>query len=66
MKPGHFDENEIDDLFPEDMDELLEDTIPEEDDIYSPTSWDKDPYETDEEYEDRIKDQEDLMEFFDD
>ena len=66
MKPGYLDENEIDDLFPEDMDELLEDTIPEEDDIYSPTSWDKDPYETDEEYEERIKDQEDLMEFFDD
>lgn len=66
MKPGHFDENEIDDLFPEDMDELLEDTMPEEDDMYSPTSWDKDPYETDEEYEDRIKDQEDLMEFFND
>lgn len=66
MKPGYFDENEIDDLFPEDMDELLEDMMPEEDDIYSPTSWDKDPYETDEEYEDRIKDQEDLMEFFDD
>ncbi|MDY5968124.1 MAG: hypothetical protein SPJ08_03880 [Sphaerochaetaceae bacterium] len=40
---------------------------PEEDeeDYYSPTSWDRDPDETDEEYQDRMQDQEDLLEYFD-
>lgn len=37
----------------------------EEDDFYSPTSWDKDPYETDEDYQERIQDQEDLLEYYD-
>lgn len=36
-----------------------------DDDFYSPTSWDKDPFETDEEYEERIQDQEDLLEYYD-
>ena len=36
-----------------------------DDDFYSPTSWDKDPFETDEDYQDRIQDQEDLLEYFD-
>lgn len=41
---------------------------PEEDEeeFYSPTSWDRDPDETDEEYQDRMQDQEDLLEYFDD
>ena len=36
-----------------------------DEDFCSPTSWDKDPFETDEEYEERIQDQEDLLEYFD-
>lgn len=35
----------------------------EEEDPYSPTSWDKDPYESDEDYQDRIQDQEDWLEY---
>ena len=38
----------------------------EEEDFFSPTSWDKDPFETDEEYIERIQDQEDWLESFDD
>lgn len=36
-----------------------------EEDFYSPTSWEKDPFETDEEYQDRMQDQEDLLEYYD-
>lgn len=35
-----------------------------EDDFYSPTSWDRLPGETDEQYADRIQDQEDYLESF--
>ena len=38
----------------------------EEEDFFSPTSWEKDPYESDEEYIERIQDQEDWLEYFDD
>ena len=37
-----------------------------EEDFFSPTSWEKDPDETDEEYIERIQDQEDWLESFDD
>lgn len=39
---------------------------PEEDDedYYSPTDWDKGPFESDEDYEDRIQDQEDYLDSF--
>jgi hypothetical protein len=37
----------------------------DEEDYYSPTSWERDPDETDEEYQDRMQDQEDLLEYFD-
>lgn len=40
--------------------ELSED----EEDYYSPTSWDREPDETDEEYQDRMQDQEDFLEHF--
>lgn len=36
----------------------------DEDDFYSPTSWDRHPWETDEQYTDRIQDQEDYLESF--
>lgn len=36
----------------------------DEEDFYSPTS-DRDPDETDEEYQDRMQDQEDFLEYFD-
>ena len=36
-----------------------------EEEPYSQTSWDRDPFETDEEYEERIQNQEDLLEFDD-
>ncbi len=49
--------DEYDDIYEEDE---------EVEDFYSPTSWDKDPYETDEEYLERIQDQEDWLESFDD
>lgn len=35
----------------------------EEEDYYSPTSWGRDSYETDEDYEDRIQDQEDYLDY---
>ncbi len=38
----------------------------EEEDFFSPTSCEKDPFETDEEYIERIQDQEDWLESFDD
>ena len=37
-----------------------------EDDPYSPTSWDRHGDETDEDYEDRIQDQEDFLDYFND
>ncbi|MGM9833369.1 MAG: hypothetical protein ACI31A_06755 [Candidatus Limisoma sp.] len=36
------------------------------DDNYSPTSWERDPDESDEDYEDRMQDQEDLMDYYND
>lgn len=44
----------------EEDDEDEEDKLP--DDIYNPTSWDRLPDETEEEYEDRIQDQNDFLE----
>ena len=38
----------------------------DEDEEFSPTSWDRDPYESDEDYEERMQDQEDWLESFDD
>lgn len=49
--------DEYDDIYDEDE---------EDEDFFSPTSWDKDPFETDEEYFERIQDQEDLLEYYDD
>ena len=37
-----------------------------DDEPFSPTSWERDPYESDEDYEERIQDQEDYLESFDD
>lgn len=34
----------------------------EKEDFFSPTSWDKDPFETDEEYLDRLDDLNDYLE----
>lgn len=44
----------------EDDDEDDEDKLP--DDFYNPMSWDKLPDETEEEYEDRMRDQNDFLE----
>lgn len=61
-----FFKDEFDDLRSS-IDDIPEDMLPDdEDDMFSPTSWDKDPFETDEEYQERIQDQEDLMEYYDD
>ena len=49
--------DEYDDIFGDDEDE---------EDFFSPTSWDKDPFESDEEYLERIQDQEDWLESLDD
>jgi len=38
----------------------------DEDDQFSPTSWERDPFESDEDYEERMQDQEDYLESFDD
>lgn len=35
-------------------------------DYYSPTSWDRDPFESDDDYQERIQDQEDLLDYFND
>ena len=35
------------------------------DDFYSPTSWEREPDETEEEYQERIQAQEDLLEYYD-
>lgn len=44
----------------------LDDEVEEyDDDFYSPTSWDRHPGESDEDYYDRIQDQEDYLESFD-
>lgn len=62
MRPAYFEDDEFEDdgMFPPVGD------VPDDDDMFSPTSWDKDPFETDEEYEERIQDQEDMMEYYDD
>lgn len=36
------------------------------DDYYSPTSWERDPEETDQDYADRMEEQQDWLESFDD
>ena len=46
--------------------DIYEEEEEEEEDFFSPTSWDKDPFESDEEYLERIQDQEDWLESFDD
>ena len=38
----------------------------EEDDNYSPTSWDRHYGESDEDYNDRMQDQEDLVDYYND
>ena len=67
MRPTYFDEDELenDGMFPP-VGDVPDDMLPDDDDMFSPTSWDKDPFETDEEYEERIQDQEDMMEYYDD
>ena len=35
-----------------------------DDDYYSPTDWDRDPYESDEDYDERTQDLEDYLEYF--
>ena len=50
----------------DEYDDIYVDEGEEEEDFFSPTSWDKDPSETDEEYIERIQDQEDWLESFDD
>lgn len=67
MRPVYFEEDEFEDdgMFPPVVD-VPDDMLPDDDDTFSPTSWDKDPFETDEEYEERIQDQEDMMEYYDD
>lgn len=47
-------------------DGIYEDEEEVEEDFFSPTSWDKDPFESDEEYLERIQDQEDWLESLDD
>lgn len=65
---GYFEDD--DDYFP-DMYEGEEPIDPEFGDLngddipFSPTSWDKLPGESNEEYEERIQDQNDLMEYYD-
>lgn len=69
MRPAYFDEDEDefenDGMFPP-VGDVPDDMLPDDDDMFSPTSWYKDPFETDEEYEERIQDQEDMMEYYDD
>lgn len=69
MRPTYFDEDEDefenDGMFPP-VGDVPDDMLPDDDDMFSPTSWDKDTFETDEEYEERIQDQEDMMEYYDD
>lgn len=62
MKPI-YDEDyfENDGMIP-DFDDIPEEMMPDD---FSPTSLEKDPFETDEEYEERIQDQEDLLDFYD-
>ena len=38
----------------------------EDDDFFSPTDWERDSYETDEEYIERMEDQNDFLEYNDD
>lgn len=35
-----------------------------DDDYYSPTSWEREPGESDEDYNDRMEDQDSLMDYF--
>lgn len=46
----------------DEFDDIYEDGENEEEDYYSPTSWDKDPFETDEEYLERLDDLESYFE----
>lgn len=67
MRPAYFEDDEFEDdgMFPP-VGDVPDDMLPDDDDMFSPTSWDKDPFEADEEYEERIQDQEDMMEYYDD
>lgn len=38
----------------------------DDEESYSPTSWDRDPEESDDDYEDRMQDQEDMMDSWND
>lgn len=38
----------------------------DEEESYSPTSWERDPEESDDDYEDRVQDQEDLVDYWND
>lgn len=62
MRPAYFEDDEFEDdgMFPP-VGDVPDDMLPDDDDMFSPTLWDKDPFETDEEYEERIQDQEDMM-----
>lgn len=67
MRSAYFEDDEFEDdgMFPP-VGDVPDDMLPDDDDMFSPTSWDKDLFETDEEYEERIQDQEDMMEYYDD
>lgn len=39
---------------------------PEEEDYYSPTSWNRDPDESDEDYKERMENQEDYIDYSND
>lgn len=51
-------------LFSSEDNDDYDDISEEDDDYYSPTSWDRDPEESDEDYRDRMEDQESLLEYF--
>ena len=55
MRPVYFEEDEFEDdgMFPP-VGDVPDDMLPDDDDTFSTTSWDKDPFETDDEYEERI------------
>ena len=53
-------------LWHEEIPAVLPPDDEDEEDFFSPTSWDKDPFESDEEYLERIQDQEDWLESLDD
>ena len=38
----------------------------DEENDYSPTAWERDPFESDEDYEERVQDQEDYVDYYND